>query len=250
MAEGFLGEGDVYFNRYQNGAYLGFVALGNCESFEIKTDAETKERISRQRDTYGQVLSSVSIGKPSTLSIAFNDAAADNIALQTHGAKYTMSQAALATDTSETMTLIKNKWVELPSKTRNVGTVAVKVGTVAQTSGTDYVVLERMGMIKALTDTAATSVAVTYHKGAISGNLIAGSQDAMIRGEVRLDGRNKDTGELIIVSVWDARLKSESGIDFLAQDFAGSKLSGTMVTPSGKTAPYEIRMNLNLTAPA
>ena len=55
------------------------------------------------------------------------------------------------------------------------------------------------------------------------------------------EGENKVDGQEIECEAWEAVLTASKGFDFLASDFNGFELEGTLVVPTGKTGPYEVR---------
>lgn len=244
---GFLGSGNVYGNQLVAGAFLGFVDLGNCTEFSLTEKGDQKIRESRRRGTAGQALSTVTRKKPTEFGITWDEQGnVDNVALSTHGTLSDMSQSALATQ-SATVILVLDKWVEIASGVRNVSNVTIAT----LTEGTDYDVLPRLGLIRALTAGAVGSKTVGYDRGMRSGSLIVGSTTPVIRMHFVLDGINDDGEEPVIVDVWDAVIQSASSLDPLSDNFATGKMSGILNTPDGslaalpaRTGPYHIEMKI------
>ncbi len=52
----FIGAGDLYIARYVNGAFEDYAGPFECEQFEIKPNVELREKVSKGRSTYGQVI--------------------------------------------------------------------------------------------------------------------------------------------------------------------------------------------------
>jgi hypothetical protein len=242
---GFLGSGDTYFNRLVAGAYLGFMLVGNAKQFAITENGEMKIRESRLRGDAGTALSTVTRKKPTTFSITWDEAEPENIELSTHGTLAALSQSA-DTATEVTRTLILDRWVEIDPGVRNVSNVLIAT----KTEGTDFLVNERLGLIKALNSGTAGSKTVTYDQGTRAGSIITGSTTSVVRGQWLLDGLNEDGEEPCIVRAWDAVLLSASSFDPLSDEFATGQMSGNLNKPGAshplgaKTSPYEIEMQI------
>jgi hypothetical protein len=243
---GFLGSGNVYFNRLVAGAFEGMIDLGNCTQFAITENGEMKTRPSRLRAQAGTALSTVTRKTPTTFAITWDEQGTpDNVELSTHGTLAALSQSA-DTATEVTRTLVLDKWVEIDPGVRNVSNVLIAT----KTEGTDFVVNERLGLIKALNSGTAGSKTVTYDQGTRAGSVIAGSTMPVIRGHFILDGINEDGEEPCIVDVWDAVLMSASALDPLSDEFATGQMSGNLNKPSAshplgaKDGPYQVQMQI------
>ena len=57
---------------------------------------------------------------------------------------------------------------------------------------------------------------------------------------LRLDGKNYVNGQEIQIRVFQAQIKSDTDFDFLADDFPELTFTGTMITPAGKSWPFEM----------
>ena len=237
---GFLGSGNVLFNQLVSSAYQGFIDLGNCTEFSLTEVGDQKTRESRQRDTAGQSLSTVTLKKAGEFGITWDEQGnPENVALSTHGTLADLSQSASATN-SATPTLVLNKWVEIEPGVRNVSNVTIAT----KTEGTDFQIKGRLGLIMALDAGTAGSQTVGYDQGIRSGKSITGSTTPTIRGSFILDGLNYDGDTPIIVNVWDAVIQSASSFDPLSADFATGQMKGFMNTPTTKSGPYQIEMNI------
>lgn len=242
---GFLGSGDLYMDRFDDdGNAEGFVDVGNAVKFAIAEDAEIKERESRMRDTYGQVLDSVPIKKPASISITLNDLKVENLAMVLFGTISAINVTG-ATITDEALTARHDKWVELDY--RNVTALSVVVtdsaGVVTYVEDTDYEVDYSLGMISALSAGAITdaeALLIDYDYGSLTGKKIAGSAKPIIKCSLKLDGQNQVNQKDCLVNVFEAVLKPSGEIDFLADDFNEVTFEGTLNTPSGETSPYEV----------
>ncbi|ADE14178.1 conserved hypothetical protein [Nitrosococcus halophilus Nc 4] len=245
---GFLGSGDLYFNRKVSGVDQGWILLGNATKFAIQEQSEIKERPSRMRATYGQVLDTVPIKQPAQISVTLDDINKDNLALAFMGIVSDYSQSS-GSVTDESVTGKHDVYVDLAN--RNVSSVVLTDDPMSETyvEGTDYEVNTRLGMLKILsTGNIADGAAllVDYDYGAISGNQVQGGAEPLIRGAFRLDGRNFADDSLVIVDVWEGTLAPSSEFDFLSEDFAPIELGGSMTTPSGKSEPYIVQTDVVL----
>ena len=73
-ARGFLGSGDLYINRIVGGVKQGQEGPFECEQFEIKANSELRERVSKSRNGYGQVVASAAMPQPFDLSVTLGEA--------------------------------------------------------------------------------------------------------------------------------------------------------------------------------
>jgi hypothetical protein len=227
-----------------DGNAQGFYDVGNATKFAIAEDAEIKERESRMKDTYGQVLDSVPIKKPASISITLNDLKVENLAMVLFG-DITDINITGAAVTDEALTARLDKWVELDFRNVTAATVVVtdSAGVTTYVEDTDYEVNYSLGMIKALSTGAITdeeALLVDYTYGNLTGKKISGSARPIIKCSLKLDGENQVTQKDCLVNVLEAMLKPSGEIDFLADDFNEVTFEGTLNTPSGKTSPYEV----------
>lgn len=245
-ARGFLGAGDLYIARYNAtlGAFEDFDGPFEATKFEVKPNSDLKEMSSRGRATYGQVIESVPLPKPSDFSVTLAEVNKDSLALALFGTAATLNQGS-GTITDEAITAKLGKWVQLSKE--NFATAGFVVenaaGTVTYVLDTDYEVNYRLGMIRALTggaiaDAASINVSATYN--AISGTSISGSTQNQLRAKFKLDGVNFADQLPVIVNVWEAILTPDSAFDFLQNDFAEIALKGRLKTPAGKTEPFKV----------
>lgn len=246
---GFLGAGDLYFNRVINGVSTGWVQVGNATKFEIKEASELKQRKSRQRSTYGQLLDSVAVKQPASLKIAMDDLNFDNLALAFMGSQSVISIGS-GTVTDEVNTARKGKIIETVKD--NIASVVVKngAGSVTYIAGTDYEVTNaRLGMVKILSTGSITdgaTIKISYTYGTSTSNMIEGGTSPTVITSLKLDGINFANQSSVIVDVWEAVVTPTSPVDFLAADFAGLELDGLMNTPTGKNSPYVVHTDVVL----
>lgn len=243
MAESFIGSGDLYLDRLTDaGVSTGFELAGNAAKFEIKAEAEIMEQTSKGRDTYGQVLATAALQKPSTLAITLDQLDPETLALAFLGETAVINVSS-GNAVDESITAKHDKWVEVAH--RDISTVVVtdSTGVTTYVLDTDYNVHGRLGLIKALSTGAITddqALLVDYAYAAEAGKKIKGATKPTIKVKLKLDGKNIVNGKDTIVEVYEAQLTPASPVDFLADDFAELELEGTMVTPTGESQPFHI----------
>lgn len=126
--EGFLGSGDLYMDRLTTaGAAQGLTLLGNATKFELEAKADTKDLVSKKRDTAGQLLASVTKGQPATIAITLNEYDKDILAAAFLG-EATAQAGAGGTITDEVITGIADKYVEVAHRAISAVTVSRKAG--------------------------------------------------------------------------------------------------------------------------
>lgn len=241
----FIGAGDLYIARYVNGAYEDYAGPYECEQFEIKPNVELREKVSKGRSTYGQVIESVTIPQPADLTVALGEVNKESMAIALLGTTAALSQSS-GTLTAETVVAKLDKWVAL-SKAALTGsaTVTNSGATVTYVAGQDYIINPQLGWIKALpggaiADGASIKVTTTY--AAITGTEIKGMTDSQLRAKFKLDGKNFADGLPVIVTVYEAVISADAAFDFLGDDFGTVSLPGRMKTPAGFTEPFTIHL--------
>lgn len=243
MAQSFLGSGDLYFDRLTAaGVQQGYKIAGACTRFQIFTESETKEQTGRGRTTYGQVIASATLPGKTTVSVTLDQLDAENLALAFLGSDQAYTQTA-ATDATGTLTAIADRYAEIGAEQISNLVVKDATDTTTYVDGTDYEVNSRLGLLKVLSTGAIADGAtlnLTYDKAAISARQITGSTDSIIRVRMVLDGKNHVDGSNVKVTVYDARLKPTTAIDFLSEDFLPLELEGTAEIPTGQTRAFDV----------
>jgi len=241
---GFLGKGSLFLDRDLTG---GYIDAGNAVKFEInETAADEKERISRGLDSYGQALDSVVVPKPATISIEIDEMQAANLAIALRGL-ITQTTVTAGTVTAEEVTAGLDKFVPLANG--DVSSVIVKDSTDTTTyvEGTDYVLNARLGWIEALSTGSISDTDVLhidYSYGAKTYYKITGSKEAFIKTALVLDGQNQVNGKNCKVTIYEARIRPQGAVDFLANDYVKLSLGGLLITPAGKTEPYTVEYDV------
>ncbi|WP_395351061.1 hypothetical protein [Variovorax sp. UC122_21] len=244
-AQAILGAGKMQLNMFNPStqAYAGWGDAIGADRFEITPDSDEKQKTSKARENYGQAIAAVPIAKPSKIVIVISAADKTALAMQFQGQLATYSQGSGAID--ETVTAKLDKWVSLSK--RNVSDTAFAVKKASDntpyTIHQDYEVDYASGAIKALSGGAIAadeSLKVTGTAAAVSGTRIRGGTVPKVRAQARFVGVNMVDDSPMRVEVWEAQLRSTQGFDFLADDFNGIQLEGTLVIPAGKTEPYVV----------
>lgn len=244
-ARGFIGSGDVLINPYNSaGVKTGWVGAGDASKFAVKPNSDIKELESKGRDTYGQVLATVALQRPADFTITLREANKDNLTLAFMGEQAAFNQGA-GTVTDEATTAQLGKWVQLSRQNLNTaGFVLTNTGaTLTYVLGTDYEVNYRLGMYRAKVGGAINegqALLADFSHAAISGTKVRGAVRPQLRCEVLLDGKNVADDRPVICRVWEAVLTPNAEFDFLADDWNEVELQGRLVTPVGKTEPFEV----------
>lgn len=252
---GFLGSGDLYYNRVVGGVDQGWKRFGNATKFEIKENTELKERKSKQKATYGQVLDSVSVKQPAEISVALDDLDKDNIALAFLGDVTPINTTGASVTDEGKSTGSFGDFIRLDFEfVSNVVIKDAATGLITYVEDVDYVISSPdRGMIQLIKGdgtndiveneayVASTSgIIVSYDYASATGNKVSGGTNSSIKVALMLDGENFADQSTVSVNVWEAVLAPQTGVDFLADDFATLELNGTLNTPSTETSAYEV----------
>lgn len=247
-ARGFLGEGDVLFDVWDDDTqtwWNSWKPMGESSKFAIKANSELKEKESRGRGTRGQIIASVALLKSPEIEIVLDEVNADNIKLAFMGTVSDLAQGS-GTIPDQVITAKLGHWIPLGKGNFATAGFTVKSsdGLTTYVLNTDYEVNYRIGMVRplsagAIADAASLKVSGTYN--AVSGSVVKGATKAQLRARLLLDGRNLVDGSDAECEVFEAVLAPEGDFDFKAEDFGSITLKGKLVTPTGKTSPFEVR---------
>jgi len=123
------------------------------------------------------------------------------------------------------------------------GTAVFQDMGLIEAAATDFEVIARTGMIRALSTgniEAEEVLSIAYDYLDVSGAKVLGAVQPTIKAYLFLDGINKVDGKDVEVEVWEAQLRPTSPVDFLADDFTSLEMEGTPVTPTDKDSPFVI----------
>lgn len=244
---GFLGSGDLYYDRVVAGVSQGWLRFGNATKMEIKENAEIKERKSKQKDTYGQVLDSVAVKQPAEIAVSLDDLDKDNLALIFLGDVSTVAITG-ASVTTEAQTAHLDKLIKTDFRKITALVVNGPGGTPTYVLDTDYSIENaEMGLIKILSTGSISEgelLELDYTYGTVAANKVSGGTNSSIKVALLLDGENFADQSKVMVDVWEAVLTPQTGVDFLSDDFTTLELNGTLNTPSGKGNGYEVQTDI------
>lgn len=252
MSNVLLMSGKVLIDRLTNaGASTGYIDPAEVGSLQIEETSEIKTLKSKGRDTYGQVIATVTLKNPAKLKMTLNevDPQALAVALLGEAATFTEAAGTVASGDPTEVTLIPGRWVPLPH--RNITPhVALTSPIVIATDETtpvsipldDVEIDHRLGLVKYVGDTltAPTACTLTYKYGGVSGLRISGSVQPTVKMRILLDGKNLVSGEDVRVLIDEATLTPSSPIDFAADDWSTIELEGELTTLAGKSSPYVV----------
>lgn len=241
---GLLLAGDVYISDILSagnyGPAIGPINVSECQATPPTT--EEKNRTSNKKSSFGQTLDSVQVPKdPAKLSITW-DTATKSLLADAVAGKATAYAPAVATFTDIPVTLTEEGYVELPNQNIDTATWSVTpaAGGDALIEGTDYEVNRDMGLIKALRTEGAIAAKVSGKTKAVSGTRITGATEITKSRRVLIDGINLATNQKVRVIFHQVTFTAKGATDLMKGDFVEGQLEGTLVTPAGKDAPWEM----------
>lgn len=239
--QGMILGGDLYFDFLTSaGASTGFDLSGNANKLIPKVETETLENKLNGRDTLGQTGDSYTRITSSTISFTMNRYDPKIVAAFFMGSAVDITAASGAY--TATVTGVLNKWA--PIEHSDLTTCVVKDSTdlTTYTVGEDYEVNMRLGLIKIIDEAIdGDTLHISGNKAAATGFKITGATSPIINVGLLLDGKNYISGGNIKLRVWQAQIRAEGDFDLLAQGgFPELGFSGSMITPTGKSWPFEI----------
>lgn len=218
-----------------DGSFAGFLDIKNTTKLAFSAgEGEEKQRISRQRENYGQVLDSVIIPGVPTVAVSFDEADASTVGMALLG---TLSPLSL---TAETRTAVDftvtalGTWLELGDRFINTAGFSLTENNAgaALVAGLDYVVDHAMGLVKFLESgdvEVGQVIEKTYTTRAVQGTRIQGSRKNQIKARILLNGKNLADGRALVAEIPQCTLKSASEFDALSTDFVVTELNGSII---------------------
>ena len=238
---GLIFEGDVKVrNLNQKGS--GFIDIGNTTALITQTSVETKERVSKQKGTYGSALDSLKTVKPTEIGLKLDTFDKDNLALALMGEAAVIA-ATTQTVTGETVTIGKKGMAyKLANGNIDPATVKVKNKSNANVDAKHLDINATLGMITILpaADTVndGEDITVEYKTRDSGGYKVSAATLSKLDLEIYVDGRNRVTGETGILHIPHAVLAADGSIDWFGDDFNTAEFKGTAVLASGETSTY------------
>lgn len=238
MNKNYVAEGDIF------GALLdankqrvsGYIKMGNAYPFTIEAKIKTKQQKSAELGKRGQIVDSGGSLDGVTGSLSLKNWIAENIAMLVAGRAVEKSEAE-GTVSALSMTLpADGSWI--PTGHKDISEVVIT----DKFEDTDFEVSPRLGMIRALNDTAITAD-VAFSHAAGSGYRIEVGTNPVIRMAIMVDGRNTETGEYFTAEAGSVVLTSKSPLNLISDpetDYESMEFDLTFETPSGATSPCVI----------
>jgi len=243
----FKGAGDVYADIWSaDGVSQGMEKWGDADQFEIVVAGEIESQKAHGRNNYGQTLASIVDPGDAVLNMRQTQFDREMMAAQFLGSNAIFSQSATPVVEDEAFVAIHDKWV--PLTTRHISSVTIcddAVPTNTYVLGTDYELNTNLGLVKVLStgDIAdGATVYANYTPVAKSGYEVDGLTKTLMQGNILFDGINRVDGKECQVEIYQAIFSPQNGIDFLSSDWAGAELQASLITPSGYTTPFKVRM--------
>lgn len=239
----FIGAADAYVDLLTDeGVRTGLELKGNCTQFIPKPDSDRKEQTANGRSNWGQVLASVTLPKPMTAKITFNQLDAQLFAAAFFGTNTTLTQAAGNITPAVSVTVIEDKWVDTGVMMLNVPVFKDATDTTTYTENTDYVLNKRLGMIKVLSTGAINTGDVLHMTGtmsAINGTSMAAMTKSNVRIRIKLDGQNFADGRNFITDIYQMRLAPTTEFSLVNNEFVDVTFEGSLETPTGYSEPMK-----------
>ncbi len=239
--------GTVYLGLIDpsNGNFLGYLPPLECSSFvPSRGEPSVVEVKSLKRAQRGQVVYSKSTQGTPGLQMVFKemDSVLFGLAFAASPEALTISSASL---TDEAIVLhAVDAWYA--ASKRNLSSIVLKnnAGDTTYVLNTDYEVDARLGLIKAKTGgaiTAGSSVKLSATFAAFTGEKFDGELVPQRSFRILFDGRNETSLKDILIEYHEVPIQAPQEIfDFLSEELLSLTLTGTPITPAGKTSPYTI----------
>jgi hypothetical protein len=246
-ARGFIGSGDLYISRIVGGVEQGLKGPFETERFEIKANAELKERRSKGKGRYGQVVASAALPQPFDLNITLGEADANGLSIALLGTASAANQAAGGPTTNTAFTAALDIWVPLPFVRLTAGAqnITNTAGSTTYVEGTDYRLNRELGWFMALSTgaiTASQALHGDFTYAAVTGTQILAATSPSVRAKFVLDGVNLADDSPSICTAYEAVVASDAAVDFLNAEFLTVPLPGRLVTPVGLTSPFKVEL--------
>lgn len=216
--------------------------VGNAVELTISTKTETKKRISRQKESAGAALDSVTIKDANEVKLGSDTFNKLTLAMALSG-----KSAELPTDaetvSGEVMEVDK-KGVWLPLAHRNIDAASVKLtNDSSEDVDAKYITVnETLGWVKIHPDCPNVEdgdvVEADYSTRAGGGLRIEAGSENDYDLEIWLDGFNQASQKNFVLHVPSMVIAPSNEINWLADDFAKAEFSGTLVLADGNKVPY------------
>lgn len=126
MGQSYLGAGALYIDRLNaDGTRTGLSLVGNATKLEIKPDGDVKEQLSKGRGTYGQVIATAMLPKPTTITVDLNQLDKNVLAMAFMGDVSEINEASGSVVDEVVTALSVGKYVSLAK--RNLASTGLNV---------------------------------------------------------------------------------------------------------------------------
>lgn len=229
---------DAYISRFNEGVEVGAFGPINLQSLTLEQpEPERIERISRMRSSYGQALDSYSRPQPAEVQFITDETAADILAMALLGQPAGYTQDA-ATAAELTFNARLDRWVAIGK--HNLTAFSLP----DLTEGTHYEVVMDAGLVKIFSGGATTDgqeLTATYSATERVGERIVFGTDSVLQLRIHGVGVNQATGQRMDFDIWQANISPSGAIELVSDEFMTLGFTGGMVTPDGKSGPFEVR---------
>jgi len=250
---------DVYIKRLTgNTTDSGLWVAGNLVTMTLGDSSESTKRQSRRYGTCGQTLDTFATGQGATLTVGTDELEYRRMmALLLRGDDSSFSQSETpVTNESHTAHIVdgEGQWVKLayhPVKAASVTVTDDPDTTPGWVEGTDYEVNYNLGLIRPIAGGAISdgdAILVDYTYTAVSGSWeIVGGTNSVVKCELWGIGKNKVTGNDIIIHVPRVAFSGDVSLELLGDDFATGEVTGDIELNSTVGYAYKVQL-INLTA--
>ncbi len=233
---GMILAGNSYLNRKAaDGSATGYLGPMNAKKLAITPKGvTTKNRVSKMRDNYGEVLQSVSLPNGSdTFELVIDEAEREHIAMALMGSAAALAVSA-GTVTDEPLTAIHDSWVPLAkgNLTAESDVITSDDGLTTYVRGTDYLIDTVAGLVKVLSSgnvADGASLLADYGHGAVSGGEVVAGNGQPFTAALLFDGKDIYTGKRVVLRIPEAVVSPTGSLDLLADDWLPLTLKGEIV---------------------
>lgn len=217
-------------------------AVGNLITLKLKANSETKKRISRQKESAGSALDSVTIKDATEVSLSSDTFNKLTLAMALSGQSAELSAEA-KTVTDEVVEVVKKgAWLDLANRNIDASTVTVKNDSDQPVAKEDIEINETLGWVRVKESCATvnddSAIEVSYKTKAGGGIRIeAGSEDDYDL-EFWLDGFNRASQKNFVLHIPSMVVAPSGEIDWLGDEYASAEFAGTAVLADGFKRPY------------
>ena len=237
---GLLLAGDVYARNRRTGGNAR--KIGNTTSLTIASESETKERISRQKATYGQALDTVILKGKTAVKFTLNTLNKETLAMVLLGDSVVLDAAEQNIKNESVAVSELGAWLHLANDNIQADSVVVKSASGVSVSADDIEVNSVLGWLKISATCqsvqAGESVSVSYKTQAGGGLQINALTLSDYDLELWVDGFNLASQKNVSLHIPSAVVAPTSEIDWFNPDFADVEFGGNVVLADGFKSPY------------